>query len=79
MPTMMRSLTHPPGFTRFHRTVSAVVLSLYLGAFALWCAITDDASAGDIAFKAGYVIFMWLIVHTFLIMPWAERSKPAVD
>lgn len=74
MPTMIRSLTHPAGFTRLHRTVSAAVLSAYLGAFALWYAITDNASAGEIAFKFGYVTFMWLIIRVLLIMPWAERS-----
>ena len=74
MPTMMRSITHPAGFTRLHRTVSAVLLSLYLGAFAIWYAITDDAPAGEIAFKLAYVTFMWLIIRVMLIMPWAERS-----
>ena len=75
MPTIMRSLTHPSGFTRLHRSVSAIVLSLYLGAAALWYVITDNASTGEVAFKFGYVTFMWLIIRVFLIMPWAERSE----
>ena len=69
----MKTLITPPGFTRFYRIASAGFLVFLLAAVSVYFLIADDLTAGDVAFKLGYVFLQWGVVRVFLTAA-AERN-----
>lgn len=70
----LKYLATPPGFTRFHRIVSASFLALLLGAVAVYISTTDGLTAGDVAFKLSFVIIMWAMARFVLMSPGQQRT-----